>query len=62
MLIRSVKIKSRWQTRELVGIEDPDSMSITSLMSLTGGVAIAGFHKEKNLFDEELSDEGASGD
>ena len=52
--------KSRWQTWELLGIEDPDSMSIASLTSPTGEVAIVVFHYEKNLFDEELSDENAS--
>ena len=46
----------------MLGIEDPDSMRITSLASPTGEVAIIAFHIEKNLFDEELKDEEASED
>ena len=56
------KPKGRWQTWELLGIEGSDSMSITSLMSPKGEVAIAAFHEGKDPIDEELSDEDASKD
>ena len=49
-------------TWELPERENPDSMSLASLMAPTRKVAMVALHKEKNILNKALSDEDANRD